>query len=145
MFFPKTTPDDLRQSISITILTICGFFLPSLVGIGGIFSQSLIGLFAFVFLLLGSSFTLYSMIYQTKESVSEVITLPLKSIAVLIAIVIGGWVGLNILNLNRIGARIAIVVGVSLIEFVLIFNSTFYLGVLINYLLKRRHSRVANE
>lgn len=112
--------------------------MPSLLGNRGIFSLPSLGIITFIFLLFHSIFTFYTMEYPTKATVSEVITLPVKTIAVLVVIVIASWVGLNVLGLNRIGARILIVAGVSLIEFVFIYHSTLYLGILMNYLLKRR-------
>ena len=132
------TANDLRKATFITCITICGFLVPSLLGIQGLFSLPSLRIITFIFLLCHSIFTFYTMEYPTKATVAEVITLPLRTIAVLLVIVMASWVGLHVLGLNRIGARIFIVVGLSLIEFVFIYHSALYVGVLINYVLKRR-------
>jgi len=145
MFFPKTTRNDLRKSILITLITLCGFFLPSFFGEGGVFSRTAIGIATFIFLFLYASVTMYTMTYKTKDSVAEVIRLPLKTVALLAVIGIASWMAFNILNFNRIGSHIGIVASSSLIEFVFIYWSTFDLGVLTSYFFRRRQFSLPNE
>ncbi len=145
MFFAKTTLNELRRSIFITVLTLLGFFIPRLIGFGGLFSRSSLGIIAFVSLLYLSISTYYKIKSTTTESIVQVIKLPVKTLSILLAIVIAGWLGLNVLGLNRIGARLTIAIGVSLIEFVSIWYSTFYMGILIYYLIRRTRYSPANE
>jgi bifunctional DNase/RNase len=131
---------DLRRPIFVVLLTTFSILIPALLGIGGILTQSSLGINAFFYLSL-ISITLSYQMRHTTESLSRIIRFPTKTIALLMTIVVAGWFGLNVLAFNRIAARITIVAGISLIEFTLIFNATNYLSLLLIFLVKRiRHN-----
>ena len=136
MFFPKTTSQDVRKSVLVVFITTASILIPSIFNLGGLFTQSSLGIITFVFFLLYALTIFARFPNKTKESIVEVISYPYKTLGVLILVIAVAWIGMRLFDFQTVAARIIIVIVSSILEFVFIYNSTLYLGILINFFFK---------
>lgn len=139
-FFPETSHDDVIKSILILIGLICSALIPAILGIGGLFTRTPIGILFLALFLFGAFMTYARFPYKTKDNISQMIVMPIRVLLILFTALGVAWIAGNTLNLDPTASRIGIVLFSSLVELVSIFNLTMYGVILIIYLLKR-HSQ----
>lgn len=125
-FFPKTTRKDLILSLFVIIGLSCSGFIPTLLGMGGLFFRTPVGIVALGMSTLNSIMVSIKLSYNTRDRLSDSVIMPSRTLGVLFVALIASWIARNILNLDPMASRVMIVLFSSLFEFVSIFFLPLY-------------------
>ncbi len=134
------TPSQRRlwyHAILMVISLNACIFLPSVLHIGGVLTQTSLGLFLYSFLLL------YAVSLGWQADALHV-QFPSKALFVPLVVMLTAWFAWQLLNFNPLAAKLALGIGASLFELLAIYWAALHTGTLVglamNIKLARRNA-----
>lgn len=140
LFFPKSSKQDIFQSLLVVIFLILLAFLPTILNYPGYFTETNSGLKLFLFFGAGSLILYWKYPYQTHDRISEAITIPSGLIFIFWGGFVGAWLSMHVLNFDKYAVRIILTLFSSVIEFISIFHLPLYMTLIIYYFIYKLSS-----